>query len=64
MKVFDLYELERGARARRTCSMSGAVKLRALKSILGSASVILAASFAFYAGWDWRFAFLMAAIGQ
>jgi iron complex outermembrane receptor protein len=46
MKVFDLYELERGARARRTPSMSGAAKVRALKSILGSASVILAAGVA------------------
>ena len=46
MKVFDLYEFERGARARRACPMSGAAKLRALKSILGSASVILAAGVA------------------
>src|SRR6476620_2138220 len=52
MKVFDLYELERGARARCTCSMSAAAKLRALKSIWGSASLILASGVASAQGND------------
>ncbi|HEU4578641.1 MAG TPA: TonB-dependent receptor [Polyangiaceae bacterium] len=44
MKLFDLYERARRARARLTRSRSGAAKLRALTSIWASASVLLAAS--------------------